>query len=190
MSWLLPTSSGCPGSHPARLWAPAGLEHSQLSGQLLLFLQSDHQVHAQPWWFPVSSSWFLLLGDGELFSSQKDVLKNLLLKLRVLTVLFSRSIHTSWDHELNQSAVTTAQTAFSLKLFNELLCNGPRAQHSCRLEMPSAGMAHAIRLTKLQTEQEGDQLHPAGRRLSSTGTWEEHPSGHSPSYHQVSNAVS
>ena len=33
MGWLPPTSSGCPGPHPAWPWAPPGMGHAQLSGQ-------------------------------------------------------------------------------------------------------------------------------------------------------------
>jgi len=43
----------------------------------LLIPQYDQQVHAQPYQFPVSSAWFLMLGDGELLCFQKGVLKEL-----------------------------------------------------------------------------------------------------------------
>ena len=34
VGWLPPTSSGCPGPHPAQPWAPPGMGHPQLYGQL------------------------------------------------------------------------------------------------------------------------------------------------------------
>ena len=36
MGWLPPTSSGCPGLHPAWPWAPPGMGHPQLYGWLLM----------------------------------------------------------------------------------------------------------------------------------------------------------
>ena len=64
-----------PGS--ISLLLPSHTSLLPLPVHLLLILQFYLQVLTQPCWFPASCASFLTLGDGELFYSQKGILKEL-----------------------------------------------------------------------------------------------------------------